>query len=256
MIKENLKNKFPTWYENLDPQKYYLVMSDDFDSYYSCNVLIDLFGLEIGGFYSFSSGLWLNKEKTEDKEPIYVDLSITRGKSFDNHVSFIKNPNAINPNIGIQTYFRKYNGSTLALICALYDYDVEKTNRLTTLLCVDGWYCGYYNQNGEHRDVNIDWFDKFGLSNKLLPILQAHDRDYFVKYAQKYNLNANIYMRNKKLQCSVNVPLPEYEFELALPVYRHKMSKEQAQEIYLKDNNAIFTSAETFKNSYILSTRG
>lgn len=255
MIKDSLIKKFPEWYKDLSPDKHYLVMSNDFDSYFSCRVLKEMFNLEIGGFYEFESGLWLNKEKTEDKQPIYVDLSITKGMTFDNHYTFIDNPLAINPNVDVSIYNRKYNGSTLALICALYDYDINKTNRLTTLLCVDGWYYGYYNENGEYRNINLDWYKTFGMEDKLLPILRANERDYFEKYIQRHNLNSIIRIKNKRLYCNVSIPLPEYEFELALPVHKQKMTKKQLQTIYLENPDSIITSAETFNNCYMVNRK-
>ena len=61
-IKQDLLNKFPEWYKDLNKEDYYLVLTDDSDSLFSCKRLNTLFGLEIGGFYDFKSGLWLNEE--------------------------------------------------------------------------------------------------------------------------------------------------------------------------------------------------
>lgn len=255
MMKNSLKDKFPKWFEDLDPSKHYLVMSDDYDSYFSCRVLMDLFKLEIGGFFQFTTGLWLNKERTDNKQPVYVDLSIAKGMTFDNHMTFIKNPLAINPNIITTNYFRKYNGSTLALICSLYDYDIDNIKRLTTLLCIDGWYCGYYNANGAYRHVNVDWYEKFGMEDKLLPILKANSEDYFKNHVEKYNINAKISMTNNKLHCDTNIPLPDCSYKLALPVRRYTTNKEQVQSIYEEDPDCIITSAETYKNRYCYSRK-
>ena len=247
--------KFPKWYEDLNPDKHYLVMSNDYDSYFSCKVLMDLFKLDIGGFFEFDSGLWLNEERTENKQPVYVDLSIAEGMTFDNHMTFIKNPLAINPNMEVSSYFRKYNGSTLALICSLYDYDIDKLNRPTTLLCVDGWYYGYYNHNGKYRDINLYWYEMFGMEDRLLPILEENDKDYFADFISKYNLNAKIGMTDNKLHCDMKIPLPECNYKLALPVHKYTTSKEQAQSIYVKDPDSIITSAETFNNRYVYSRK-
>lgn len=255
MMKNSLKEKFPTWYEDLDPSKHYLVMSDDYDSYFSCRVLMELFNLKIGGFFQFYSGLWLNEERTEGKQPVYVDLSIANGMTFDNHRTFIKNLLAINPNIGVSNYSRKYNGSTLALVCSLYDYDIDSTKRLTTLLCIDGWYRGYYNENGAYRHVNVDWYEKFGMENELLPLLKDNDEDYFKNHAKKYNLDAKISMTNNKLHCNTSIQLPDYSYELVLPVHRYTSNKEQVESIYEEDPDSIITSAETYKNRYCYSRK-
>lgn len=255
MIKDSLLNKFPQWYKDLDPNKYYLVLSNDFDSYLSCNILTELFGLEVGGFYEFESGLWLNADRTEGKEPIYVDLSIAKGKTFDNHLTFIENPLAINPNVETPSYFRKYNGSTLALICALYGYDTLDTKRLTTLLCVDGWYCGYYNQNGKYRDINIHWYETLGMCDKLLPILEQNNKAYFLDFIQRYKLDATIFIKNKTLHCDAKISLPECRFDLVMPVKKSIASKEKVREVYESDPDSIIISAETFKNNYIINRK-
>lgn len=231
------------------------MLSNDLDSYLSCRTLTELFGLEIGGFYEFDSGLWLNRERTEGKEPIYVDVSIAQGKCFDNHYTFINNPQAVNPNIGVTRYNRKYNGSTLALVCALYDYPIlESRIQLSTLLCIDGWYYGYYNQGGKYRDINLDWYTTLGMLDILLPILEKNDKKYFSDYIKKYELTKKIVIENKKL-ISAGLDLPDCEFELSVPVHLGKLSKEKAQEMYKNDPERIMSSAETYIDSYIISER-
>lgn len=189
-MKQQLLNKMPKWYKDLDPQKHYLVMTNDFDSYYSCKTIQHYTGLEIGGYYSFDGGLYLNRETTDNKEPIYVDLSIVEGKTFDNHFTCLHNPQAINPNVMTNIYYKKYNGSTLALICSLFGKDMSKLSEksLTTLLCVDGWYIGYYNKGGRYKDINIYWYEMLGMEKYLLPILQERDNQYFVDHMKKYKL--------------------------------------------------------------------
>lgn len=102
MIDPELMCELPKWWKHINKDDYYLVLSDDADSLLSCKFLKNKFGLEIGGFYSFEKGLFLNKERTRDgwKVPIYVDLSISRSQfCFDN--------------------------STLTLLVALYDKTPE-----------------------------------------------------------------------------------------------------------------------------------
>lgn len=258
MIKQTILNKFPEWYEDLTPDKYYLVLSNDFDSYYSCKLLKDKFKLKVGGYYEFNSGLWLNKERTEGKAPIYVDLSIVEGKTFDNHFTFINNPQAINPNINTTVYNRKFNGSTLALLYALYDKDLNKLNEiaLTALLCIDGWYIGYYKDNGRWKDINIFWYEALGMKEILLPILEAHDNQYFINFAKQYKLNEPIHMsEDGYLYCAANPPLPECKFTLYLPVTKKYVSKYEAQTMYDKHKDDIFTGAETYYNQYSISRK-
>ena len=257
MIKENILNKFPEWYKDLNKDKQYLILTNDFDSYFSCKELNRLFGIDIGGYYSFDSGLWLNNEITFGKEPIFMDLSILEGKTFDNHFTFMKNPESINPNVNVSIYNRKFNGSTLALICALYDVDLSKKslNNLTTLLCIDVWYKGYYNKGGKYKDINIYWMDELGMTDYLLPILEAHDNQYFIDFMKRFHLNEEIYIDNGYLQCAAGIRLPHFQLELVQPVTKNYVSKYEAQIMYNKNRDNIFTGAETYYNQYSISRK-
>lgn len=251
-MKQQLLNKFPTWYEDLTPEKNYLVLSNDYDSYYSCCLLRNKFGLEIGGFYSLKDGLYLNAEHTEGKEPIFVDLSVTRCKTFDNHFTFINNPESINPNIITDVYYRKYNGGTLPLLCSLYNRDLSKYSEkaLTILLCIDGWYIGYYNKGGRYKDVNIYWMKMLDMDKYLLPILESHDEQYFIDFIKEHKLRTTITMEHNHLHCDVNINIPDYEFELVQPVTRQNMSDFELRLLYKMNPDDIITSAACYKDSY------
>lgn len=254
---KQLLNKFPTWYKDLTPQKHYLVLSNDCDSYYSCVVLKNVFGLEIGGFYSLDEGLYLIPEKVQGKEPVFVDLSVTRCKTFDNHFTFINNPESINPNIMTDIYYKKYNGSTLAVVCSLFERDISKYSikPLTTLLAIDGWYIGYYNKGGRYKDINIYWYKMLEMDKYLLPLLEANDNQFFVDHLKNYKLNSQIKIIDHHLQCNAMKNLPTCKFELVQPVKNTFMSKSQVQSLYQDSPNSIFTLAETYKNQYSVSIR-
>ena len=252
-MKEELKCKFPTWYRDIDKDKNYLVLSNDFDSYYSCKILNQLFGLQIGGYFSLDDGLYLNPERTKGKEPIYVDLSITKGKCFDNHMTFIKNPECINPNIITTDYYHKYNGSTLAFLIALYDRDLSKYSQkqLNAMIAIDGWDAGWYKYNGKFRGSLINWMKLFEVDKYLLPILQEHDnRQYFFDFTDKYHLDKHITMQDNHLYCNVKTHIPACEFELAYKTTRSFMSKLEVENIYSNNADSIITTAETYRNQY------
>ena len=158
-MSRELLDKLPEWCKDFDPKQYYLVLTDDADSLLSCQRLKTKFGLEIGGFYDFKQGLFVNDEITDEgwKTPIFVDLSVSEGYAFDNHYSFINNPDKVNPNVYKRPYYnQKYCGSTLMLLCSLYG-GVDRMNEpLRTVLCaVDGFYIGYYNKGGKYKNVNL-----------------------------------------------------------------------------------------------------
>ena len=54
---ELLLNSLPEWWTEINPEDYYLVLTDDVDSLFSTKRLNTLFGVDIGGFYDFHSGL-------------------------------------------------------------------------------------------------------------------------------------------------------------------------------------------------------
>lgn len=252
-MKEELKCKLPKWYKSINSDNYYLVLSNDFDSYYSCVILHQLFGVQIGGYFSLNDGLYLNPERVKGKEPIYVDLSITHGKCFDNHMTFIKNPECINPNIIAKDYYHKYNGSTLSFLIALYERDLSKYSQkqLNAMIVIDGWDAGYYKYNGKFRDVMINWMKLFEVDKYLLPILQKHeDRQYFFDFINQYHLNEKIIMQENHLHCNVKTHIPTCEFKLAYKVKRDNFSRYTVENIYTNNADSIITTAETFRNQY------
>lgn len=257
-MNQQLLNKIPTWYKDINPKEYYLVMTNDFDSYYSCQVVKKHTGLEIGGYYCFNKGLYLNKEITQGKEPVYVDLSIVEGKTFDNHFTCLHNAQAINPNVMTNTYYKKYNGSTLALVCSLYGKDISllQEKSLATLLCIDGWHKGYYNKGGRYKDINIYWYQMLEMDKYLLPLLQDHDNQYFEDHIKTYKLNTPIKIENGFLKCDVTLKsLPTYKFNLVQAVKKECVTKNRVQSIYQDNPNSIFTGAETYKDSYVISRK-
>lgn len=258
MIRSDISKQFPEWYKQLNPERHYLVMTNDFDSYYSCQFLMNRFKLKVGGYYDFESGLYLNEERTEGKQPIYVDLSISEGMTFDNHYTFIKNPLAINPNVNTNVYYKKYNGSTLALLYGLYNIDFSELDEchLTALLCIDGFYIGYYNKGGKYRDINLYWYDALGCKDSVVPILEKYDQKHFIDFNLAYSLDEGIYIDEEGcLYCATDAPLPKCKFELVQPVQKEFVSKYKAQTIHNADSHNILVSAETYINDYVINLR-
>ena len=258
-MKESILCWFPDWYKDIDSKKQYLVMSDDLDSYFSCNYLRRLFGIQIGGYYSFETGLYLNPELAYNQEPIYVDLSITTGKTFDNHFTFIQNPLSINPNRFVcpTEYYKKYNGSTLALLKSIYspnELGQLDNKHLSAILCVDSWYVGYYKSNGRYRDINMQWFDMLGFTDFVLPLLNSKNNQYFKDFALDNSLNAKIYIdEHGYLYSEANIDFPKCKFDLVLPVTKVVESRDEAESRYKRNPESILISAETYKDKYILN---
>ena len=256
-IKQDLLNKFPDWYKSLNKEDYYLVLTDDCDSLFSCKRLNTLFGLEIGGFYDFRSGLWLNEEKTDSgwKIPIFVDLSVGQDKlCFDNHRTFLKNPNRVNPNnIPKARFNEKYNFGTITLVSALYG-GVDRMNEelRTMLLAVDGGFIGYYNKGGKYSHINLFWLEKLGLTEYLVPILEKHDMKYFQDFSVEHGLYDKITITPDGYLDTPTYRVPEYQFELVQPIQKVFASKYEVTQ-RIKRNEKIIVSAETYENEYVLN---
>lgn len=158
----SMKEKFGDWYNHIDKDKHYLVLTNDIDSYLSCLFLHKKFGVEIGGFYDFEA-LYINSNITEGKEPIYVDADINSGLAFGNHVTALRNPDCINLNKGISqiNYTDKYAGSTLMTLYSLYDKDLSRVNELKVLilLTVDVWFKQYFR----YRSKWDKWVEVMGM---------------------------------------------------------------------------------------------
>ena len=256
-IKQDLLNKFPEWYKDLNKEDYYLVLTDDCDSLFSCKRLNTLFGLEIGGFYDFKSGLWLNEEKTDSgwKTPIFVDLSVGQDKlCFDNHRTFLKNPNRVNPNnIPKARFNEKYNFGTITLVSALYG-GVDRMNEelRTMLLAVDGGFIGYYNKGGKYSHINLYWLEKLGLTEYLVPILEKHDMKYFQDFSVENGLYDKITITPDGYLDTPTYRVPDYQFELVQPIQKVFASKYEVTQ-RIKRNEKIIVSAETYENEYVLN---
>ncbi len=259
-----LRNHFPGWYNDLviHPENYYLVLSDDMDSFYSCRYLTKKTGIQIGGFYDFNKGLFLRNDMLKsNKCPVYVDIACVQDgvMCFDNHRSIGKNHMSINPNIitdrvNNKTYFQKYNGSTLMTLVSLFGEGEELTDLEKDFLCVmDAFYVGYYKNNGDFKHINIKWLEYLGLKEMLLPVLQQHDNDYFINVMLEYQLNEKIAIDDEGYLFTYADILPHDKFTLVMPVHKSYISKEEAEQFSIVDNK-VFVAAETYQGKYIINS--
>lgn len=256
-MKEQLLDKLPKWYKNINKDKYYLILSNDMDSYLSCCLLHKLFCVQIGGFFNTYSGLYINAERTQGKEPVYVDLSVClpNAKCFDNHVNCLLNKQAINPNnIGIEKYTDKYNGGTLPLICALYGKDISAMSErhLSTMITADSWYQPYYSSY--FHESFMKWVDLlFGEDKKyILSILQKHTESEWTKYSIRNSMKAKIIVDNDGYLISNHPFIKNSGLDISckFTLYRKLLRKYNVQKYNLKNYSGIITAAETKRNVY------
>ncbi|MDD3323422.1 MAG: hypothetical protein PHS59_18455 [Paludibacter sp.] len=256
-MREELLNKLPTWYETINADDNFMVLSDDFDSYYSCLELYRHTGMQIGAFYDINSGLYINAERCQGKEPVYVDLSVClpNAKCFDNHVNCLLNKQAINPNnIGIEKYTDKYNGGTLPLICALYGKDISAMSErhLFTMMTQDSWYQPYYSSY--FHESFMKWVDLlFGEDKKyILSILQQNTESDFKRYSIMNKMKAKIIVDNDGYLISTQSFINNSGLDVSCQFVLHrKLSRKyNVQKYNLKNYSGIITAAETKRNVY------
>ena len=256
-MKQELINHFSGWWLDfaLHSEDYYLVLSDDMDSYYSCRYLSKRFGAEIGGFYAFGKGLYLSdKAKNSGKTPVYIDCAVVRDGvcCFDNHRTLFNNHMSINPNLitdrmDKKNYYKKFNGSTLMLLYSLYHGELSELEK-EFLIAIDGFYIGWYRENGAFRHINQYWLDALELSEDLKPILEKRDMQYFTDLIGNYQLNEKIHLYRKRLFTFADI-LPHDSFNLVMPTEMKNLKKNDIGNISVSDRS-IFTAAETFDGSY------
>lgn len=207
----NEKYSLPSWL--FDEEKYNLCLTDDIDSLFSCMVLQQLKRWEVKGFYDFKN---ICVADGVGSNMIGVDLDLTQGHCFGNHVTKISSKDTINSNAvninnfeGIckSNYKQKYGGSTLLTILSIYSVDLSYLNekQLMTLLCVDSAFLGfYYNNNIINKTHKYYIGDVLGYP-ELLEIEKQHSEKDFAKLKNEYCLNEKIKVIDGKLQTSINL---------------------------------------------------
>lgn len=263
MISRDFSIHLPKWIDDLKEHSddYCLILTNDCDSMYSCRLLNKLFGVEIAGFFSFTEGLYINKDLMKNKKPIYVDASVIADNAlaFDNHRNLLAktnhmmvNPNTITDCMNDKSYYGKYPGSTLLLISAMYS-DLDSLTELEKefLCAIDKFYLGYYRNNGAFKHINLKWLELLGMREVLEPILEKHDEKYFDDLIDKWHLKEQIYIKNGYLKTWIDC-LPKEKFTLLTPVETKLMSKEEIEKTMISDAH-IFSAAETYKGCYVVS---
>ena len=210
-MKEFYRQKLLKGNEWIDStNEYGLILTDDLDSLLSCAILKYVKGWNIEQTYIFKANKPIAKSKDSDlydylgtikdatHEAIGVDLALTTGKCFDNHLTQFSYDEKINPesinlnriqNIYRQNYSKKYNLSTVLLLWSLYDLPKENlTDELVMLLiAIDGSYEGFFT---DARWVGIHEFwirDVLDLP-KFLECERRHTYKEFKEVREKYNI--------------------------------------------------------------------
>lgn len=220
MLKVEYLEKIPKWWNE---RKYYdLVLSNDIDSFMTCEVLKQVKGWDINYFYTFDSmGL---TDSVTSNEYIGVDISFNQEmKCFDNHVVMLNehdycNSKSINFNVADKisriNYFNKYCGSTLLMVWALYDLPLpESEEGKMILLAIDSTFKGFYSPYLNDKTSNKHYLDAMGFY-ELYEVLKRHKQTDFIKLIRKYNLSSNIEAKKGYLQTDIDLEELRKVFDL------------------------------------------
>jgi len=232
---------FPGW---VNDNKYYdLIMSNDLDSFFSCQLLEMVKGWKVNYFNSDFKGIGIT-ENANSGEVIGVDLSLCHGKTFDNHVVMMNvndtyNPYSANFNIidriSRENYFAKYCGSTLLMIWSLFDIPLPKTEEAKMiLLCIDSTFKGHYSPWPDPKKANKKYLVDYMDFPELYEVLQNHKQYEFGKLISKYNLASKIKPKQGLLETDINLEALREIFDFSFCLPKNKFYKKEEYE-----NNAM-----------------
>lgn len=269
-------DKFPEWVKVVD-DTYYLILTDDIDSLFTCALLKYKFNCKIGYFYDFNSIHHAEGASTAKDKIIACDMAVENGfKAYDNHGVKIHKNDEVNPqsaNLNIVydihqgNYFSKYAGSTALMVAVMYEiFDFNKftDDQLMTIACIDSFYMGaYHPMTNNYADARKAYRDTIAIMN-----LQAFDDLFarkkvvdFENFAKIHELKNKIWVRNGKLETSMNIdflkrqfPMLDFDIEGIKFDNCKKFSKSNKKQLPAPVSKSkldnLFTFALTSKNGY------
>lgn len=232
-----IKERFPKW---VNDNKYYdLIMSNDLDSFFSCQLLEMVKGWKVNYFNSSFKALGIT-ENANGNETIGVDLSLCYGKTFDNHVVMMNENDTYNPEsanfniideISRQNYFSKYCGSTLLMIWSLYDIPLPKDEEAKMiLLCIDSTFKGFYSPWPQPKAANKKYLCNYMVFPELYEVLQNHKQSDFTDLIRKYNLAGKIKPKLGLLQTDIDLEALRKVFDLPFLLPKYRFYKKETYE--------------------------
>lgn len=263
-MKQEIREKLPTWYNDLNGQE--AILTNDFDSLMGYNLIKKVFpDIQVRGFYDFNSYYRTNNKCNKT---FGIDLDTLQGRCFGNHIThFYKNPDAINlNNIFKIKYYQKYPLSTAMLICSLYNIDIEKwtDEQLKVLLTIDSAYTGYYADSQYFVDIYTSWLDKLGfrfLEDRILKHMTPAKfskikAKYYINFAIRINedgyLETNIKLDSLSELFNDIIELPDDKF-IQTNTYTYKKINPMKEAI--PDREDIISMAWTYKNTLKLTLK-
>ena len=281
-MREKIKEQLPQWYKS--NEDYGLILTDDIDSLLSCAIIqtthpnwkIEQIMIFKGNKKRYDRGddallkdfLGVTGNATH-KECIGVDLALSNGKCFDNHLSRISstddiNNEAINFNLvhGItkDNYFKKYCSSTVLLVWSLYDLPKEELSDelMMVLLAIDGTYTGQFNCNGKYAYLTRKCLVEDLDLPEFYECLKRHTREEFEEIKSKYNLDAKVKLHRGYIETDINIEainevLAQYtNVHIEVPKDKFRLHKTFA-DVFTPFSDLVRSTKEIVGNPYCLA---
>ena len=288
LMKEEYRNKIEkenSWIDSKD--EYGLILTDDLDSLLGCAILKQIKGWNIEQVMLFKASPnkqydYLGRTENNIHEVIGVDLALTHGKCFDNHLTAFSygqkpNPEAVNLNnlcnICRNSYTHKYNTSTVMLLWSLYDLPKENLSdeMMMLLLSIDGTQDAYYLYQGKFRATLRKWLVDVLDMPQFYDCFERHTYSEFTDIRKKYMFDpkntghGKIVMEQGLLdtaididaindlfawECDVQIELPKEKF------YRKAVFKDMIKDIRTQYPQSIESITDGEVYSYALTQKG
>ncbi|ALX47860.1 hypothetical protein [Lentibacillus amyloliquefaciens] len=194
-MKKELKDKFPNWCFMAQPLA--VTLTNDIDSLVGCAIEQKVNGNQINYFYDFDNVYKM--DKNVQKPSLGIDLALTYGKCWDNHVTRINKDSKVNPNsaninsilnISGDNYFDKYAGSTALLMWSFYDLPLPKTKEgKMLLLSIDSSFLGHYDDR--FKEVHNEYLELLGFE-ELIDLLNDTNKQDYYDLIREYKLSSDI----------------------------------------------------------------
>ncbi|WP_053242768.1 hypothetical protein [Clostridium sp. DMHC 10] len=239
-MNKEIKKSFPAWVDN--DKKYYMCLTDDIDSLFSCILLQQIKGYELSHFYSFSK-LYRADNYKNGLKLCGIDMDLNVGRCWGNHTTLNKNENSANINVikGINenTYYSKYAGSTALEIISYYDYDISNLTEeaLMVLLAIDGMYIPFFPLKIDFSGTQRRYL-KYMELDILIDVAERHTKQEFINIIEKYKLNKKIFM-NEDGELKTSIDLNGLSKLFNLPFCLPKINIIKQIHIQIKDYHYI-----------------
>lgn len=287
-MKEEYRNKIEkenSWIDSKD--EYGLILTDDLDSLLGCAILKQVKGWNVEQVMLFKASPkkrldYLGHTENNIHEVIGVDLALTHGKCFDNHLTAFSygqksNPEAVNLNnlcnICRNSYKYKYNTSTAILLWSLYDLPKENLSdeMMMLLLSIDGTQDAYYLHHGDFRAIVRKWLVDVLDLPQFYDCFERHTYSEFTDIRKKYMFDptntghGKIVMEHGLLdtaidieaindlfawECDVQIELPTEKF------YKKAVFKDLIKDIRTQYPQRIESITDKEVYSYALTKKG